>query len=418
MKKVATLVIIAVLILLAVLIVLFTRRNNDNTVSQNQNSSMQNEENINTQEQARTPADVAGQELSHGHCQGTDKPLLTDYPMDPSDVGFIIPYGLMIGGHVTPIDHQYFSPEPFDSPIDAYPVYAMADARIVDIGTRTHSGQGQNANKTVTDFRIVFSMSCHLFYYYDLVTGLAPDILSAYQQQGNSIDLPVKAGQRIGSIGGQTLDFAVWDTESELSGFVVPEHYERESWKIHTVDPLPYYTEELRSLALTQYLRTVEPRSGKIDYDIDGRLIGTWFVMNPDGTTNGYAGNDPSAYWTTHLAIAPDHLDPSATVISIGNWPDGASQFTIAHDAAKPVDISPENGRVAYDLYEQVYYADGQVWDRSSLSSTLELRSGTSSAGCFMVEMLESRKLRAEVFPGQACKDINTFSTGAVVYIR
>ncbi len=109
-----------------------------------------------------------GKKLSNNNCEGEEKPKITNLPMKYEDFKFIIPYGLTAGGHVTPIDHQYFSPMVFNSPRDKYPVYAMADSKIVDIGERE--------TKKGTEYRLVFSVSCKLFYYYDLVTSLTPDL--------------------------------------------------------------------------------------------------------------------------------------------------------------------------------------------------------------------------------------------------
>lgn len=171
----------------------------------------------------------AGQDLSHGNCSGEGPGTLTRSPMDPDDFSIIIPYGLMVGGHVTPIDHQYFAPKDYKSPRDAYEVYAMADSHLVDIGPRT--------NERGTEYRLVFSLTCTFLYYYDLVTSLAPDIKAEYDKKKNAsgyavVDIPVKAGQLIGKIGGQTLDFAVWDTTKPLTGFVNPASYVGERWKI------------------------------------------------------------------------------------------------------------------------------------------------------------------------------------------
>ena len=57
---------------------------------------------------------------------------------------------------------------------------------------------------------------------------------------------------------------------------MIPEHYAGEIWKIHTADPLNYYTTELKG---KRFQNTFEqqPISGKIDYDIDGKLVGNWF---------------------------------------------------------------------------------------------------------------------------------------------
>ena len=146
----------------------------------------------------------------------------------------------------------------------------MGDAKIVDIQPRT--------NERGTEYRFVFTISCTFFYYYDLVTQLSPDIQIIYAKKSRGdIEIDVKAGQEIGRIGGQTLDFAVWDTTRPLKNFVNPSSYQGEPWKIFTNDPLDYYTDEIKALALTKYARFDEPRSGTIDHDIEGSLIGNWF---------------------------------------------------------------------------------------------------------------------------------------------
>lgn len=366
-----------------------------------------------------TAADQAGRELSAQRCTGTDKTLLTHLPMRPQDFSVILPYGLVVGGHVTPIDHQYFSPMDFQSAPDTYDVYAMGDARIVGIGTRQHAGFGKYANTTVTDYRLVFSISCRLFYYYDLVTSLAPDLKAAYEQQGNNIDFPVTAGQVIGKIGGQTLDFAVWDTDTHLTGFVNLDDYVGESWKQYTVDPLNYYTDELKTQALAKYVRTVEPRSGKIDYDVDGRLIGNWFAVG----TNGYAGNCRNGcdgYWTGHLSIAPHYIDPTVDLASIGNWPGGASQFAIGPNDIDPAEVSPSSGPVKYTLVEyREQLPNGQLWNGSSFPTLpLKLHRYTDTKGCLMVQMTGDRTLDAEAFKGKACSAVTGFTDAVVHYER
>src|SRR3989344_5050634 len=91
----------------------------------------------------------AGKSLSNNKCYGSGPAVLTNSPMEPEDFSIIIPYGAVIGGHVTPIDHQYFAPSDRNTPPDAYEVYAMADSRLVEIGTRTNSVLGS------TEYRLV-----------------------------------------------------------------------------------------------------------------------------------------------------------------------------------------------------------------------------------------------------------------------
>ncbi len=213
----------------------------------------------------------AGKRISDGMCEGEGAPYkLSVSPMKAEDFSHVIPYGSVVGGHVTPIDHQYFPPTIFRSPPDTYEVRAMADAKLV------------RYEPHATRIRLIFSVTCTYFYYYDLLTSVQTGI------NQKSLPLDVKAGDLIGRIGGQTLDFAVWDTTQTLKGFIVPEHYDAEPWKIYTVDPLDYYTDELRAMILSKYVRTAEPRSGKIDYDIDGKLIGNWFEEG----TYGYGGKE------------------------------------------------------------------------------------------------------------------------------
>ncbi|MBI4139317.1 hypothetical protein HY479_04195 [Candidatus Uhrbacteria bacterium] len=357
-------------------------------------------------------------DLSDGKCTGSGVPYkLSVSPMKPEDFSMIIPYGLMIGGHVTPIDHQYFAPKDYNSPRDAYDVRAMADSRIVSIQPRTDT-RG-------TEYRMVFTVSCTFLYYYDLVTSLAPDIKAAYDAADDGsgrytrgVDIPVKAGQVIGRIGGQTLDFAVWDTTKKLTGFIVPEHYREESWKINTVDPLDYYTDELKALALSKYIRSVPPISGKIDYDVDGKLIGNWFLEGTDGY-RGLKTTDPGNYWKTHLAFAPDHLDPTRFVVSMGeDWNGRAEQYLDADNSPDPITVTPATGLVTFDLLKWTYHtSDGELWDRQNIVTDLRAEGFLPVLGCALVQMVETRKIKFEARRGPCTSEIS-FSPAAKNYTR
>lgn len=92
-----------------------------------------NDQTDSSAQSTQSDAETAGREFSHDNCTDTGPTTLTHMPMNEEDFAFIIPYGLVVGAHVTPIDHQYFSPAVFDSPRDTYEVYAMADGRIIEI---------------------------------------------------------------------------------------------------------------------------------------------------------------------------------------------------------------------------------------------------------------------------------------------
>jgi len=332
--------------------------------------------------------------------------------MREEDFGVIIPYGLMIGAHVTPIDHQYFSPTDFQSARDAYPVYAMADATIVDI-------QPRNTDRG-TEYRFVFTLSCTFFYYYDLVTELSPDIDAIYKAKSTrGIEIKVTAGQEIGRIGGQTLDFAVWDTTKPLKNFINPESYEGEPWKIFTNDPLNYYSVDLKAKALAKYARFAEPKSGVIDYDIDGKLIGNWFKEG----TNGYAGSSGvtgnNNYWIGHLAIAPDHIDPTATVFSIGTWNSGDAAQFLVKNPIDPTTVGVNTGIVMYELYQgELKSPDGMRWIATKPVEGIKYTATNQVEGCVLLQLIETRKLKLETFPTRSCSEGLNFSTSAVFYNR
>lgn len=374
----------------------------------------QNKENIaipaadSTQTEKDSAAVAAGKQLSNNNCTGTGSKELTRLPMDESDYAMILPYGLMVGGHVTPIDHQYFSPTIFNSPRDTYPVYAMADSKIVDIQPRT--------NDRGTEYRFVFTMSCTFLYYYDLVTSLAPDIKASFDKHQFNID--VKAGQLVGKIGGQTLDFAVWDTTKPLKNFINSKSYEGEVWKIYTADPLDYYSPAAKAEALSKYIRTTAPLSGRIDYDIDGKLIGNWFVKD----SGGYAGpgGGVNGYWAGHLSIAPEYIDNSATIVSFGSWSGGEAKQFAVKEPVDPATIGVETGLVKYEVYGyQEVKSDGLRWDSMSLYHDPKVKINEGEfGGCVLLQLTDTRVLKVEQFAGKKCASVTAFTAAAKTYVR
>ncbi|HSX18476.1 MAG TPA: hypothetical protein VLE51_03925 [Candidatus Saccharimonadales bacterium] len=353
----------------------------------------------------------AGRMLSNNNCSGSGETTFTHLPMNADDFSLLIPYGLTVGGHVTPIDHQYFQPTVFQSAKDTYPVYAMADAKITDV--EVHPPE----NGSLGRIRLVFSVSCTFFYYYDLVTSVQPGI------DKDHLPISVKAGQLIGHIGGQTLDFAVWNTKKPLSGFVNPVSYDGEAWKIYTADPFPYYTPALRQIVESKDSRTAEPIAGKIDYDIDGKLIGNWF----EKSTGGYGGNstshDPN-YFKTHLSFAPDLYDPSYFRVSIGSlYNQVQNQSDMQHvtltNSPDPKDVDVSRGLVKYDLVGWDYIKNGgSSWDQMAVAKEVKLKPKSNVFGCGIVQMTAARELKFEVFVGKQCSSISSFDSAAKTYTR
>lgn len=355
-----------------------------------------------------------GKRLSANQCRGEGAPYkLSVLPMKPEDFSHIVPYGIMIGAHVTPVDHQYFSPMIFRSPKDTYEVRAMADSDIV--GLEIHPPQNGSNGR----IRLVFSITCTYFYYYDLVTSVVPKI------DFKNLPVPVKAGEVIGRIGGQTLDFAVWDTTRPLPGFVAPSrYYDAEPWKIYTADPLEYYAPDIRATALSKYVRQADPRSGKIDYDVDGTLAGNWFREGTGGY-GGLKGEGAGGYWTGHLSFAPDWYDPSIFYISVGylasenGAPD--NQFLVPRGAPGPAQVNVDSGLVKYPLTSHWSWrkTDGTTWDNMSFADAVTVDDSRATAeGCALVQMVEARKLTFETFLKKDCGSAGGFTSAAKTYTR
>jgi hypothetical protein len=151
----------------------------------------------------------------------------------------------------------------------------------------------------------------------------------------------------LGWIGGRTLDFSVVNSEVTLPGFIVPEHYAAEAWKIHVVDPFDYSDEPLRSQLLALNVRTAEPRGGGL------------------------------------------------TMTSV------------------------EAGLVVYELVQINWVGgSGRFWDRMHYSSGLRRRDGTGVLGTVLLQLLEDRRLRVEVFMGKRASHITGFTEEAQIYER
>jgi hypothetical protein len=365
---------------------------------------------------------MAGKNLSSGQCSGSGETTFTHLPMDAADFSLLVPYGVTVGGHVTPVDHQYFSPADFHSAKDKYPVYAMADAKIT--GIEVHPPENGSNGR----IRMVFMVSCTFFYYYDLVTSVEPGIDAAH------LPISVKAGQLIGHIGGQTLDFAVWNTKKPLSGFINPASYDGEAWKIYTADPFPYYSADLRQIVESKDPRQADPIAGKIDYDIDGRLIGNWFLEGSGGYSGTSQGKDPN-YSEGHLSIAPDLYDPSVTVVSVGNWgkypkygrdldtsnsdSSAARQYFAKAGSLDPAKVSKDNGMVKFEVAQRRWLTpDGALWDNMHYVKGPKGDTSGIVIGTVLAQLTEPGKLKFEVFPGKTADQVNGFTSNAKTYTR
>lgn len=357
---------------------------------------------------------------SRGQAAGKGPVRFTHSPMPLEAIERITPMGLMVGGHVCPIDHGYFYPKAQQAGAPHVDVLAPADGHVVLIGHRTQLTGSTERQRDYDDYSLHLEHSATVYTFFDLLTQLDPALLQqldratrdrfAAKRMGPPVHvrIPVRAGQVVGKVGGRSLDFAVINTEVTLKGFLTPRLYGHYAWRIHVVDPFDYFEEPLRSQLLKLNPRTAKPRFGKIDYDLDGRLVGNWFRVG----SGGYPGDrhDPRGYWMGHLAFAYHHVDPTVVLVSVGDFAGRPRQFAVRANGPDPAKVSAADGVVTYELIHSPLNSQGA---RQELPPQMR-----GVQGVLLAQVLEGGKLKVEVFPGKSPNEVKGFTTSAATYER
>lgn len=371
--------------------------------------------------QYATDAVARGKYLSKDNCDGEGSKKLGSGPMHPADIGVIEPMGLVAGGHVTPVDHEYYYGKNQSAPKSTYDVLAPGTGKLVTIEVRPRGAPG------VYDVRGVISYSCTFFSYFDLANSLSGDI-KAKMPSGwetingpQAVDIPVTEGQVIAKVGGQSLDYAVWDTTKTLKGLLVAEAYNNyEPWKINTVAPLDYYTDAAKNALLPFYARSVAPRDGRIDYDVDGKAVGNWFKAGTNGYIGAFKESDFSSmtYSDGHLSLAPDFLNPSSGwAFSIGSINHG-TQYAIKNPSVAPDKLDASSGVVKYELASYEHLDEtGAKWLGAGVPKSISLNTNGSTMATVLVQMTGKRELKVQVFVGKSAGQVTGF-TDATTYTR
>ena len=214
----------------------------------------------------------------NGNTNGSGFVAFNYPPFDLEKVAFILPMGGMTGAHVTPIDHQYYVSYDFDLGNDAaveIEVYSPSDGTVTSI-QHMDIATGDSP-LDVNDYRITVQHTSTISSFYIHVDELSEKLSAVDPGSGKyaSVNVKVSAGEIIGSYSG-SVDYNIVDEDVELP-FINPASYEQEPWKIHCPDPFDYFNDEIKNQMIEKCLRTADPIGGKICYDINGRLVGTWF---------------------------------------------------------------------------------------------------------------------------------------------
>lgn len=355
------------------------------------------------------------------NCDDKPSPAFTSSPIATDQVGYIIPMGQMSDGHVTPTDHVYVAPLNPDAADNSYNVVMPADGKVVYVAAMPaqYIGDKKDTKTAPEDHRIVVSFNCQYYsifiHVHQLSDKLKAEVGDLTPNTNKQLALNLRAGDPIGKIGGNPVDWTMVDTEATLKGFISPRLYEREPWKMHTIDPFSMYKGTLRSQLEAKSLRSEKPIGGKIDYDKRGALVGNWFKSG----TNGYEGTSPERYWDGHLSVVPDHIDPNSTIVSIGNWQGSAKQFAVK-GTVDPSQITKANSPVKYELMALNYETpEAAPWNpHSGFVRGLKVSQHNPVAGTIMFEVQDGEKLRVETFPGKTAAQVNVLTPAAQIYER
>lgn len=356
-------------------------------------------------------------------------------PMGIADILYVEPMGELKEGHIVPGDHIgiNYATSPSSVPVK---VYAPADAKLVRVEAHPYnppSGYPQN----IRHYHVYLIHSCTLFSGFVHLTDFdskileADSILKKVDESGAreftniQTDIELKAGQVIGTtwsfglLGMVTVDLNVTN-----SGYLRPESYEAENWRIHAVSPFDYFNEPQKAQILAKNPRTVEPRGGKIDFDIDGKIVGNWFGEGSGGFRDLNAqpklcGNFPCPYWEGHLALVYDYVDPTQLRVSVGynaGLLDG-TPYGVRGNGPDFKDVGAEDSLVKYELVGLRDVTSERGWP-VALDPLIEISDESKFLGTMFVQMLEPQKIKMEVFPGKTRDQVSGFTSKAKIYTR
>jgi hypothetical protein len=347
----------------------------------------------------------------------------TNAPVDLNSISQIIPLGACdsgaaigaggAGAHNIPTDHMY--PSYINRSIPN-PLYMVADGNLIKIDFnpgRWEPPSGQSGK--LDDYGMLFQFSETLFLEIGHLTQIAPEIrqtLGTLHEGSNYFNLPLKAGTLLGSGGGSpmlgTFDFWAWDFNSKPH-FVSPLRY---GTGAYCVSPIDYYPEPLKTQLTNLLPERAAPRAGSYDYDIDGKLVGNWFLVT----------SDDKLVHTPLLSFCYDNLKPSQ--VEIGDSLVG-KVWKVVNNTPDPATIDATSGLVKFVIQDKsaedkdafIAKLKSQGLDQSTIDYKMSAWTPPPS-DVMMVQMLAPRKIKMELFSGTSPSQIMAFTDKAIEFER
>lgn len=332
-------------------------------------------------------------------------------PVATDQVRYIEPMGKTAGNQVLPAVYASIVPLNPNAAANSYNLIMPSNGKIVSI----------EKNKAGDAYNIVASYNCRYYTVFNNVPTLADSIkskISATMEPGTAeaVNISIKAGDPVGSFGNQPVQWIMVDAKTTVKGLISGTPYDSQPWIAHAIDPFSVYNQTTKIQLQAKSLRSVEPIGGKADYDKAGTLSGNWFKTGT-GSFVGAAVNP----WTNYLSIAPNFIDPSSVIVSIGNWEGKPAQFTVKGKQVDPTTATKENSPVKYELTELTYLKpDGSVWNPTAdgFVKGLTVSQNNPVIGTIMFEVQDDNKIRLQRFPGRAADQITVFEASAELYER
>lgn len=331
----------------------------------------------------------------------------TCIPLDTQYVDEICPMGhLNPPGHPIPTQHTYWQLARTDlgAPVDGFskPVKSPADGIITRIvfthwaGFADYTVIIRHTNTFLTRFNHLSEIS------QEILDQIGSPLQEGYG--GNKVHVLVNAGDVIGktsSAYGQSaaLDMGAYD-RNKLN-YIHPEKYPIP--ECHAISPLDNFIEPLQEIVFSKVKRKAEPRGGKFDFDIKGKLVGNWFLEG----TNGWSGEDG---YMNYLSFAYDVYDPQYLRVSLGQKFAKPGVFVpflsrVKQNSPDFAEIGVSSGRVVYKL---IPVMEGDEYLGRPLSESV--------SNTLLVEMISDEKIKVEVFQGDL--DNPVFTGNAMFYTR
>ena len=116
--------------------------------------------------------------------------------------------------------------------------------------------------------------------------------------------------------------------------------------------------------------------------------------------------------------FAYNEIDPLFIIVSLGNFAGEAKQFAVKGNSPDPADVQISTGLVKYELMDFYYTSNGEMWDHMHMAPNIGVSSSGPVKGIVLVQLLESRKIKVEVFPNKSAGEVQGFTSDAKTYTR